>query len=81
MALLTEVDDEVARQRQEASRRQADARPPATDSDEHWFAMLKFMTIWSYCTSEVGATLELRHDPMPGYYDGCAPLTAGDEGA
>jgi gluconate 2-dehydrogenase gamma chain len=41
----------------------------------HWFGMLKYLTIWGYCTSEVGARQELRTYPQPLKYDGNAPYT------
>jgi hypothetical protein len=35
---------------------------------------LKDLTVTGYFTSEPGATLALRYDPMPGAYRGCVPL-------
>ena len=61
--LLTALDDEVAVLRTAQTRAQA---------DQHWFAMLKYLTIWGYCTSEVVQTGVLRLHPMPGRFDGCA---------
>lgn len=40
---------------------------------DHWFAMLKFLTVWGYFTSEVAARETLGAFPLPGRYDGCAP--------
>jgi hypothetical protein len=45
----------------------------ATDADNHWFAMLKHLTVWGYYTSRVGIEKELRVNLMPGRYDGNAP--------
>jgi Gluconate 2-dehydrogenase subunit 3 len=42
---------------------------------EHWFAMLKFLTVWGYCTSEVGMRDTLNAWPMPMRYDGNASVT------
>lgn len=39
----------------------------------HWFATVKFLTIWGYYTSEVGVKQELGQAAHPGRYDGCAP--------
>ena len=47
-----------------------------SDADDHWFAMLKHLTVWGYYTSEVGITKELRVQVMPGYYDGNAQYPA-----
>lgn len=43
------------------------------DADDHWFAMLKHLTVWGYYTSRVGIEKELRMNLMPGRYDGNAP--------
>lgn len=81
VAILTAFDDEVIALRRAAGARPGPpGRPSAPTPDEHWFAMLKFMTIWGFYTSEVGVTEELRHDLVPGYYDGCAPVATARRG-
>jgi len=47
---------------------------PAGGSDLPFFRTMKELTLVGYYTSEVGATRELRHAPVPGRYDGCIPL-------
>jgi hypothetical protein len=64
VALLTAIDDEVTALR----------RANTQAGNEHWFATLKFLTVWGYYTSRVGATEELRANVMPGRYDGDAPV-------
>ncbi len=45
------------------------------DAHEEWFGRLKYLTVYGYCTSEVGMrTLGLF--PLPWRYDGCAPVDA-----
>ena len=62
VAVLTALDDEVTALR--ASRGAA--------ANQHWFAMLKYLTVYGWCTSEAGMrTLGLY--PLAGRYDGCAP--------
>jgi gluconate 2-dehydrogenase gamma chain len=39
-----------------------------------FFRTLKDLTLVGFYTSEVGATRELHHVPVPGRYDGCIPL-------
>lgn len=39
-----------------------------------FFGMLKELVTIGYFTSEPGATLALRYDPVPGDYRGCVPL-------
>lgn len=65
IAVLTALDDEVTALR---SREGAGAA-----ANEHWFAMLKYLTVYGWCTSEPGMR-SLGLYPMAGRYDGCAPL-------
>jgi glucoside 3-dehydrogenase (cytochrome c) hitch-hiker subunit len=58
VAVLTALDDEAR----------------ATSSGEHWFARLKYLTVYGYCTSEPGMRA-LGLFPLPWRYDGCAPVT------
>ena len=44
---------------------------------EHWFARLKYLTVYGYCTSEVGMRA-LHLYPLPGRYDGCASVDASN---
>lgn len=67
VALLTAFDEEVTSLRE---RSQGDS-----DANEHWFAMLKYLTVWGYCTSEVAMRETLGEYPLPFRYDGCAPLS------
>jgi gluconate 2-dehydrogenase gamma chain len=39
-----------------------------------FFRTMKELTVLGYYTSDVGATVELRHEPVPGHYDGCVPF-------
>jgi hypothetical protein len=64
VAVLTAFDDEVTALR---------AARGGTEANQHWFAMLKYLTVYGYCTSEAGMrTLGLY--PLAGRYDGCAPV-------
>ncbi|HWB25076.1 MAG TPA: gluconate 2-dehydrogenase subunit 3 family protein [Chitinophagaceae bacterium] len=45
----------------------------------HYFSMIKQLTIWGYFTSEPGATKALRYVAVPGRYDGCIPYKKGDK--
>ena len=42
-------------------------------ANEHWFARLKYLTVYGYCTSEPGMRA-LGLFPLPWRYDGCAPV-------
>lgn len=62
VALLEAVDQEVSALR----------RARSTSVNDHWFAMLKYLTVWGYCTSEVGMRDTLHSYPPPMRYDGAA---------
>lgn len=66
VAVLTALDDEVT-----ALRR----TPRGANPDDHWFAMLKYLTVFGYCTSEVAMRRTLALWPRATHYDGCAPVT------
>lgn len=42
--------------------------------DSQFFPMMKELTLVGYYTSEVGATEELRYEPVPGRWEGCVPF-------
>jgi hypothetical protein len=62
-AILTALDAEA----QERRSAKGDAPPP-------FFERMKFLTVYGYCTSEVGASAELHYEVIPGSYDGCTEL-------
>ena len=63
VAVLTALDDQVTALRAE----------DGAAANQHWFAMLKYLTVYGWCTSEPGMRA-LGLYPMAGRYDGCAPL-------
>ncbi|MHA8065883.1 gluconate 2-dehydrogenase subunit 3 family protein [Aquirufa sp. ROCK2-A2] len=44
-----------------------------------FFFMIKELTTTGYFTSEIGATKALEYLSIPGKFDGCMPLTAGQK--
>ena len=42
-------------------------------ANPEWYARLKYLTVYGYCTSEVGMRA-LKLWPQPWRYDGCAPV-------
>ncbi|MBC7890100.1 MAG: gluconate 2-dehydrogenase subunit 3 family protein, partial [Ferruginibacter sp.] len=50
-----------------------------TNSNEHYFAMLKRLTISGYFTSEIGATQALNYEAIPGKFEGCIAFKKGDK--
>ena len=45
------------------------------DALRAFLAKLKSLTVFAYCTSQLGATQTLRYLPTPGPYQGCIELT------
>ncbi|RSK43658.1 gluconate 2-dehydrogenase subunit 3 family protein [Hymenobacter perfusus] len=54
------------------------AKTKTPEQPNHYFRMMKELTLLGYFTSEVGATKALRYLPVPGKYDGCVPYKKGD---
>lgn len=50
-----------------------------TDQPNHYFRMMKELTLWGYFSSEVGATKALRYVAVPGKYEGCIDYKKGDK--
>lgn len=67
-ALLTDLDKE----QKEYSKTKKPKDP------NHYFRMIKELTLLGYFTSEVGCTKALRYVPVPGKYEGCIPYKKGD---
>lgn len=53
--------------------------PNYPDPPNHYFKMMKEITLLGYFTSEVGATKALRYIETPGHYDGSLPYKKGDK--
>jgi PBP1b-binding outer membrane lipoprotein LpoB len=68
-ALLTALD---AEQKQYSKTKKV-------EEPNHYFRMLKELTLLGFFTSEVGATQALRYLPVPGKYDGNVPYKKGDK--
>ena len=67
--LLTAIDKEM----KEYQSKKKDGDP------NHYFKMMKDLTLQGYFTSEVGATKALRYSPVPGKFEGCIPYKKGDK--
>ena len=44
----------------------------------HYFALMKQLTLWGYFTSKEGMTQALRYEPVPGRYEGCIDYKKGE---
>jgi hypothetical protein len=49
------------------------------EGPNHYFTMMKQLTLWGYFSSEVGATKALRYVEVPGRYEGCITYNKGDK--
>jgi hypothetical protein len=49
------------------------------DDPNHYFRMMKELTLWGYFTSEPGATKALRYVAVPGKYEGCIDYKKGEK--
>ena len=68
-ALLLTVEDEVSKYR----------KTKKQDDPEHYYAMVKQLTLLGYFSSEIGATKALNHVAVPGHYEPCVPLKPGQK--
>lgn len=67
-ALLTALD---AEQKQYSKTKKV-------EDPNHYFRMMKELSLLGFFTSEIGATKALRYLPVPGKYDGNVPYKKGD---
>lgn len=67
--LLTEIDKEATAYQK--------AKKP--EDPNHYFRLMKELTLLGYFTSEPGATKALRYVAVPGRYEGCIPYKKGDK--
>jgi hypothetical protein len=49
------------------------------DDSNHYFRMMKELTLLGYFTSEIGATKALRYIESPGKWEACVPYKKGDK--
>jgi hypothetical protein len=49
-------------------------REAAGSTNGHFFPLLKDYVTVGYFTSELGATMALKYDPVPGAFNACVPL-------
>lgn len=67
-ALLTDLDKE----------QQAYSKTKKPKDPNHYFRMMKELTLLGYFTSEIGCKQALRYVETPGRFDGCVPYKKGD---
>jgi len=67
-SLLTALDKEAKEH----------AKSKEKDAPNHYFTMMKQLTLFGFFTSKPGATQVLRHEAVPGRYDGALAYKKGD---
>lgn len=67
--LLVQIDNE----------QKEHAKNKKTDDKNHYFRLMKELTLLGYFTSEIGSTQALRYVESPGRYEGCVPYKKGDK--
>ena len=67
--LLVELDKE----------QKEDGKNKKKEDPQHYFRMMKELTLLGYFTSEIGATKALRYIESPGRYEACIPYKKGDK--
>ena len=55
------------------------AKNKKKDDPQHYFTMMKQLTLLGYFTSEPGATKALNYVAVPGRFDACIPYKKGDK--
>jgi hypothetical protein len=68
-ALLTAIDKE-AKEYQDKKKK---------EDPNHYFTMMKQLTLLGYFTSEIGATKAMRYVAVPGKFEGCVDYKKGDK--
>ena len=55
------------------------AKNKKKEDPNHYFSLMKQLTLLGFFTSETGATKTLRYEQVPGRYEGCIPYKKGDK--
>jgi Gluconate 2-dehydrogenase subunit 3 len=75
---LVELDKEA----KEHQKKRADSMTGKDQKNKmpnHYFSLMKQLTLWGYFTSKEGMTQALRYNPVPGRYEGCIDYKKGEK--
>jgi hypothetical protein len=78
IALLSSIDEEADMQ----NKKTVFANSSSNENElvlPHYFTIIKQLVLFSFFSSEVGATKVLRYEAIPGSYDGDLPYKKGDK--
>jgi len=60
-------------------RAESNGKDQKNKTPNHYFSLMKQLTLWGYFTSKEGMTQALRYNPVPGHYEGCIDYKKGDK--
>ncbi len=81
-AFLTALDKEAKeyqKKKPELEKAEKEKNKDAKGLPNHYFAMMKQLTLLGFFTSKEGATQALRYVAVPGKYEGCVDYKKGDK--
>ena len=78
LQFVNNFDRESKEYQKERNEKQSAAAEGAEPLPNHFFHMLKQLTLTGFFTSEVGMTQALRYEKVPGRFDGNYPYKKGD---
>ena len=78
LQFVNSLDKEAKKFQKERGEKQKELAEGAEPLPNHFFHMLKQLTLTGFFTSEVGMTQALRFVKIPGKYDGNLPYKKGD---
>lgn len=78
LQFVNNFDKESKEYQKERNEKQSAAAEGAEPLPNHFFYMLKQLTLTGFFTSEVGMTQALRYEKVPGRFDGNYPYKKGD---
>lgn len=80
IALLKQAESDAVAQREKEAKNNKNKPQEDHTSMPLFFPMMKELTLVGYFTSEIGCTQALEYTPVPGRYEGCVPMKAGQKG-
>ena len=74
---LVDLDKEA----KEHQKKRGEAKEKNKDdkTSNHYFSLMKQLTLWGYFTSKEGMMNALRYNPVPGHYEGCIDYKKGEK--
>ena len=75
---LLELDKE-AKEHQKKRAESMNSQNPKDKTPNHYFSLMKQLTLWGYFTSREGMMKALRYNPVPGHYEGCIDYKKGEK--